>query len=170
MPERQKIGKPFLKFGFVLLAGAALMSCNRSRTSQENTPVDATAPKEPTVIIDRGSGSSVRVKVELARTPEKREMGLMYRDKLEKGTGMLFIFEEESVQSFWMKNTLMPLDMIFINRDLEIAGIVENAEPLTLSPRKVDALSQFVLEVEGGFCGKYGISKGMQVEFSGFNP
>ncbi len=170
MPEGKKIGKPFVKFGLILLGGALLMTCNRSRSNQEKTPVDAPAPKEPTVVIDRGDGSSVRVKVELARTPEKREVGLMYRDKLEKGSGMLFIFEQESLQSFWMKNSLIPLDMIFITRDLEIAGIVENAEPLTLTPRAVDAESQFVLEVEGGFSKTYGIAKGMQVSFSGFNP
>ncbi|MFH1436129.1 MAG: DUF192 domain-containing protein [Pseudomonadota bacterium] len=142
-----------------------LMSC---RTSMGNQDAAGAAAKEPAVTILKDGESQVRVKVQVARTPEERATGLMYRDKLEKGTGMLFIFEEPSVQSFWMKNTLIPLDMIFISHSLEIMGIVENAHPLTLDPRRVEEKSQYVLEVNGGFSSKYGISKGMKVNFIGF--
>lgn len=123
--------------------------------------------REPTVTIETGEGRAVRVKVEIARTDEERATGLMYRDKIEPGTGMVFLFDAPAVHTFWMKNTYVPLDMIFIGSDMRIAGVVESAEPLTTSPRKVDAPSQFVLEVAGGFCARHGIAKGMKVSFSG---
>ena len=144
---------------------AQLMSC---RTTRGNQDAAGASVKEPAVIILKDGESQIRVKVQIARTPEERATGFMYRDKLEKGTGMLFIFEEPAVQSFWMKNTLLPLDMFFISSSLEIVGIVENAEPLTLDPRRVEEKSQYVLEVNGGFSSKYGISKGMKVNFIGF--
>ena len=108
------------------------------------------------------------MKVEVARTPVERAEGLMNRPSLDKGSGMIFIFEEEDVQSFWMKNTLIPLDMIFISSGMEVVGVVENAEPLTTTPRRVDAPSQFVLEVEGGFAARHGVGAGTKVVFAGF--
>jgi uncharacterized membrane protein (UPF0127 family) len=171
MPKSGKIGKAFSQIALLLLLlpAAGAPACNRAGVGR-GAGDGETAPKEPTVTILKDEGAGVRVKVELARTPEEKATGLMYRDKLEKGTGMLFLFEEESVQSFWMKNTLIPLDMIFIGSDLRIAGIVENAEPLTLTPRRVEEPSQYVLEVEGGFCSAFGIKPGMKVSFSGFKP
>jgi uncharacterized membrane protein (UPF0127 family) len=161
MHYAEKIGKMFSEIVLLGLVTAAPV-CSRTESREE------TAPKEPTVAIEREDGTRVRVKVELAVTEQERATGLMYRDKLEKGTGMLFIFEKPEVQSFWMRNTAIPLDMIFIGSDLSIAGIVENAVPLTLTPRRVKEESQYVLEVEGGFCTKYGIRKGMKVAFNGF--
>lgn len=162
MQYAEKIGKTFSQIALLGLVAAAPV-CSRHEIRGE------TGPKEPTVAIERQDGTKVRVKVELAVTEEERATGLMYRENLEKGTGMLFIFKKPEVQSFWMRNTYIPLDMIFIGSDLGIAGIVENAEPMTLTPRKVEAESQYVLEVAGGFCAKYGVRKGMKTTFNGFN-
>jgi uncharacterized membrane protein (UPF0127 family) len=157
----KKIGKTFSEIALLGLVAAAPV-CNRPESREE------AGPKEPTVAIEREGGTKVRVKVELAVTEEERATGLMYREKLDKGTGMLFIFDEPEVHSFWMKNTYIPLDMIFIGSDLGIAGVVENAVPMTLTPRGVGKESQYVLEVEGGFCAKYGVRKGMKTTFNGF--
>jgi hypothetical protein len=78
---------------------------------------------------------------------------------------MLFISEIAAPQVFWMKNTLIPLDMIFIGADWRIAGIVENAEPQTLTAREVAAPSQYVLEIGGGLSARYGIRAGQLVDF-----
>lgn len=94
----------------------------------------------------------------------------MFRQTMEADAGMLFLFPAERQQGFWMKNTYIPLDMIFIRSDLSIAGIVENAEPMTLTSRGVPELAQYVLEVNGGYCAKHGISKGMVVAFDGVPP
>jgi uncharacterized membrane protein (UPF0127 family) len=112
-------------------------------------------------------GGVHRVEVEVAATPEARSRGLMWRTELAAGKGMLFLFPEEEVQSFWMRNTLIPLDMIFINTSMKVAGIVERAEPRTTTPRTVGVPSQFVLEVPGGWSQSVGVTKGSTVEFEG---
>ena len=112
-------------------------------------------------------GRSVPFRVELARTAAEREQGLMYREQLAADAGMLFIFERPSPLTFWMKNTFIALDMIFIGADRRIVGIVENAEPRTLTARRVDGLAVYVLEINGGLSAKLGIQAGAQVDFSG---
>lgn len=118
------------------------------------------------VVIDAPSGP-LRFSVELALTDRERQHGLMYREHLDDDAGMLFIFERPRVQSFWMKNTRIPLDMIFIGEGGEIVGIVESAEPLTLTARRVDGPSRYVLELNGGATRKLGITAGQRVHFEG---
>ena len=103
--------------------------------------------------------------MELARTEAEREQGLMYRQKLDADAGMLFLFERAFPQTFWMKNTLIPLDMIFIGDRSKIAGIVANAEPLTRRRAAVDALAVRAGGSGGGLSAKLGIREGQQVQF-----
>jgi uncharacterized membrane protein (UPF0127 family) len=120
---------------------------------------------EPMVILRPAKGGEIRVKVELARTPEETTRGLMYREKMEPDHGMLFLFSEERQNTFWMKNTYIPLDIMFITKDMKVLGVAENCEPLTLSGRQVPGMSQYVLEVVGGFTQAHGIAPGTPVEF-----
>jgi uncharacterized membrane protein (UPF0127 family) len=108
--------------------------------------------------------------VEIADTPAKRERGLQYRKDLAHDRGMIFLFPTESTQSFWMKNTPIPLDMIFINRDRRIVGIVEETLPFSLDSRSVGTPSQYVLEINGGLSKRYGIKAGDGVRFEGISP
>jgi uncharacterized membrane protein (UPF0127 family) len=96
-------------------------------------------------------------------------MGLQYRRELAADRGMIFLFAAESPQSFWMKNTPLPLDMIFISRERKIVGIVEQTVPFSLEPRFVEGVSQFVLEINGGLSKRFGIRAGDAVRFEGFN-
>jgi hypothetical protein len=80
---------------------------------------------------------------------------------------MLFLFERPEQLSFWMRNTYIPLDMIFIEPGMTVLGIVENAEPLTDTARSVPGLSQYVLEVNAGFSRRHGITAGTVVRFAG---
>jgi uncharacterized protein len=126
-------------------------------------------PKDPgqgpaTVLVNQ-AGDQWAVTVELARTEEERRQGLMFRWELKPDHGMLFIFPDVQSRKFWMKNTRIPLDMIFIAPDRTIAGIVANAEPYTETSRGVDAVSQYVLEVSGGECAKHGLAPGDRVFF-----
>ena len=121
-------------------------------------------PRTPIVTIDTGE-SKVPFKVELAITPDEQERGLMFREHLDPDAGMLFISNEPRHHVFWMKNTLIPLDMIFISADWRIAGIVQNAEPKTLSAREVAGVTQYVLEIGGGLSARYGLRPGQLVDF-----
>jgi len=107
--------------------------------------------------------------VEVADTPAKREMGLQYRRALAEGRGMIFLFPSEEQLSFWMKNTPIALDMIFIGADLKIVGIVENTVPFSLDSRSVSGRSQYVLEINGGLSRRYGINAGDSVRFQGIS-
>ena len=122
---------------------------------------------EPRVTITTKDGRTVSFVVEIADTPSKREMGLQYRRDLAADRGMIFLFPAESQQSFWMKNTPLPLDMIFINRERKIVGIVEQTVPFSMDPRSVTAPSQFVLEINGGLAKRHAIKAGDVVRFDG---
>jgi uncharacterized membrane protein (UPF0127 family) len=120
-----------------------------------------------TVVLRPDGKPEVAVRVRVARTEGQRRRGLMYVQSLPPDDGMLFVFQEDEVQGFWMKNTLIPLDMIFISKDLEVVGVVENAEPMTTEERGVDAESRYVLEVNGGYARAKGIGPGTKVELRG---
>jgi hypothetical protein len=133
-------------------------------TADSDAPAAAPAPDEPTVVLRDRSGARIRIGVEVVRTDENRRRGLMFRKHLPRDRGMLFIFDQEAIQSFWMKNTLIPLDMIFIDRELRIAGVVHNALPLTLESRRVERPSIYVLEVNGGLSELWGLEAGAAIE------
>ena len=124
----------------------------------------AACTTRPQVVIHSSRGP-VTVTVEVADTPDARARGLMYRRDLGANAGMLFIFPNETEQHFWMKNTPLPLDMVFIGTDLRIVGIVPDTRPFTTNSLGVAQLSQYVLEVHAGFCANHGIASGDKVEF-----
>lgn len=123
----------------------------------------------PQVVL-HGHGEPSRVTVELARTRQEVMRGMMYRKQLAPTDGMLFLFPDTDVHKFWMKNTLIPLDMIFIDEQLKVVGVEANAEPLTLQPRGPDTPVRYVLEVVGGWAELHGVAAGTRVEFSGVEP
>jgi uncharacterized membrane protein (UPF0127 family) len=112
-------------------------------------------------------GGKHAVKVEIAATRDARTRGLMWRTSLADGEGMLFIFPQDDLLTFWMKNTLIPLDMIFIDSAQRIVGIVENAEPRSLESRGPGQLARYVLEVPGGWAAKKGLKPGLAVTLEG---
>lgn len=147
----------------VALALVALCAC----APQKSQPPATTQLEKPPaqVFLNAKDGATIQVTVEIADTPASRNQGLMYRQSLADNAGMLFLFANETVHAFWMKNTLIPLDMIFIRADMSVAGVVENAEPMTETSRSVNAPTQYVLEVNGGFAAKYGVGAGTRVRF-----
>jgi uncharacterized membrane protein (UPF0127 family) len=124
-----------------------------------------TSQKSPKVIIETPNGE-VSVNVEVVSTEAKIERGLMYRQHLPPDDGMLFLLGIVKDWSFWMHNTLIPLDLIFITPDFMIAGIVENAEPRTDTMRKVGIPCLYVLEVNGGWTAAHGVVRGAKVRFA----
>jgi uncharacterized membrane protein (UPF0127 family) len=133
------------------------------------TTSDAGPYTGPKVVLTTPSGD-VEVKVEVVSTAAKIQKGLMYRKHLPVDAGMLFLMGDERVHQFWMRNTLIPLDIMFIGSDMKVVGIAENAEPMTETLRTVGKPSAFVLEVNGGWSAKHGVGPGTQVRFENVKP
>jgi len=109
------------------------------------------------------------IQAEVARTPDERATGLMFREKMGTNEGMLFAFEEPATQCFWMKNTLLPLSAAFIAED----GTVVNIEDM--APRSLDSHCstqpvRFVLEMNQGWFAKRGIKSGSKLQGMPFHP
>jgi len=146
-----------------LLIVAIALACTQQTSSPPSRPAPPppAAQQAPRVILP----DNFAVQVEVAADDPTREQGLMFRDRMAEDRGMIFIFPANGAYPFWMKNTLIPLDMIFIGADWRIAGIVQNAEPKTLSAREVAGNSQYVLEIGGGLSARYGFRAGQLVDF-----
>jgi len=106
--------------------------------------------------------------VELAADPQKRARGLMFREQLDNDRGMLFMYEEEQKSSFWMKNTLIPLDIIWINKDKEVVFVAENVQPCRQDPCPVihpDKAALYVLELNAGLSDDMNLKLGDKMNF-----
>ena len=120
---------------------------------------------DATISISKPDGSKIDdISVEIARTDAERNRGLMYRRELRDKAGMIFVMPDEVIQSFWMKNTYIPLDMFFISKDGTVNTILKNVPPLSLSPRKSRVPAKFVLELVGGSADRLGIVEGSKLE------
>lgn len=146
-----------------LLLAVGTLACQESSARADAT--SNTAPK-PQVIFHLSQGD-VPVSVELAITEAEQARGLMYRKELPKGHGMLFLFAQEAIHAFWMKNTYLPLDMIHFNSQGLVVGVVKDALPLTLTSRKINTPSKYVLEVNAGFATELGIVPGTRATMVG---
>ncbi|HEX2582346.1 MAG TPA: DUF192 domain-containing protein [Dongiaceae bacterium] len=113
------------------------------------------------------SGASGRhtFQAELARTFQEREEGLMFRRNLAPDAGMLFLFPAEQSVAFWMKNTYLPLDLLFIGADGQVRQIAKNAHPLDETPIPSLGPVQYVFEVNAGTTDRLGIQPGDRVTF-----
>jgi len=148
------------------LAALAAASC-RPGPAPAPPAAETRAAARPRVTLESPSGRSTAVDVEVARTPAEQERGLMFRERLAPGTGMLFVFPASQDHVFWMRNTLIPLDMIFIDERGVVVGVVERAEPLSERGRSAGAPSRYVLEVPGGFAAEHGVRAGDRARLEG---
>ncbi len=110
--------------------------------------------------LDLPSGGRAQFTIEIADDEAERAQGLMDRDHLARGAGMLFVYPTERPVAFWMHNTRIPLDMIFIDARGEVVGVHENAKPFDETPIPSGAPVRFVLEINGGLARAIGIGPG----------
>lgn len=120
--------------------------------------------------IQTSSGEKHIFEIEIARTPAEQAYGLMNRKSMAADHGMLFLFQVEDERAFWMRNTLIPLDMVFIKADGTIHSIHENAIPHDLTPVKSNGAVLAVLELNGGQTAALGIKPGNKVFYRAFQP
>jgi len=106
------------------------------------------------------------IEVEIADTPASEQRGLMYRTKLGAERGMIFVWPKESIRTFWMHNTCLPLDMLFLAKDGTVVGILEQVPTLNDRPRQVRCPAAYVLEVNAGWSRRHGVRPGMKLELN----
>jgi len=135
----------------------------------------AQCPKDPTGNLKLPLGKitfvdapkSPQVEVELARDDASRERGLMYRTSMPKNRGMLFSWQEERPRNFWMHNTCIPLDMLYVTKEGVIAGILEQVPTLNEAPRGIKCPVAHVLELNAGWARAHGLTPGMKLKIEG---
>ncbi len=105
------------------------------------------------------------LKIAIADLPDERNQGLMDVRTMPQDTGMLFIFDGDAPRSFWMANTPLPLDIMYVNSDSVIVRIYQNTTPFSETSLPSEAPAQFVVETNGGYALTYGITEGMRIRF-----
>lgn len=111
-----------------------------------------------------------KIDLEIADTEYERELGLMNRNEMKENEGMLFIFPEQKVLTFWMRNTLISLDMIFVNDQKKIVMIHKYTKTLSDQSYSSTLPAKYVVEVVGGFTDKHSIKVGDKIDWMGTNP
>lgn len=153
------MGVFYKKFYFILivLIPSLICQCSSAGTSSFSY--------EQVNISFQSSGVSYTVAAEVADTPEKMSYGLMNRQSLGENNGMLFVYDEEQSVSFWMKDTYVSLDIIFMNSQKEIIYIEKNTTPLSTASITPDDPVMYVLEVNAGYSDEKGLSVGDILSF-----
>jgi len=169
MKKRQSVFA-FILLGVFLLGGVAYFVASFSDKSE---PVETSAPAVPTPVFNKEGEVTFmkkgqpfkKIEVEIAENEAERNKGLMFRSYLPDSVGMLFIFEQPDEHSFWMKNTSIPLDIIYVGPDKKIVSIAENTQPYSEESIPPYGLVQYVVEVNAGFTKQNNIQSGDAISF-----
>jgi uncharacterized membrane protein (UPF0127 family) len=149
-----------------LLFATGVAACAPQGGSSAAVSERSPAGLEQIPLTIQSRGRTHRFTVEVARTPEQQAQGLMHRQSLAPDRGMLFPYDPPQPASFWMKNTLIPLDIIFIREDGTVARVAENTVPLSLDPIPSLEPVAAVLEIAGGRAAELGIQAGDKVNWA----
>lgn len=152
----------------LLIFGGFFMGCREDRKTINQIPTAQIEFKKEgdAYLIKRPGDTLQHLQIEIADDDYQRETGLMYRDNLEENQGMLFIFEDEQPRGFYMKNTKIPLDLIFLDSARVIVNISKNAKPNSLETIESQVPAQFVLEVNAGLAQRWNLKVGDRLIFN----
>ena len=161
--RRMQIG---ISGAVIVIALIIIIMPKKTATDTSATPIAPMFKKQgECTITNRYDKPVVSIDIEIADDDNKREIGMMGRPSMEDQQGMLFVFEQEQMASFWMKNCILPLDMIFVNKLGEIVTICKNTTPFSEQAYPATAMTLLVLEVNAGFTDKYGIVEGDRISW-----
>ena len=155
-----------------LLAAAACALAACSTQAAQSSPAAAESASIhpfsglrviPVTLTENGRTHTIRA--ELAETPQQQAQGLMFRREMGADEGMLFPSDFPQVRSFWMRNTVIPLDLIFVGPDKRIINIIANAAPYSLDPLESAGPAIAVLELNGGRAAELGLKPGSRVDW-----
>jgi hypothetical protein len=162
------------RFSIIILSCSLLFTNLDCKKDNESQKIDSLKDKKYKIQFvkqgevyfqDRNKTLIKQIDAEIAESPERRHTGLMYRDDMLESQGMLFIFEKEEPEGFYMKNTIIPLDIIFINSKKEIVKIYKNTTPYSEQDLPSIKPILYVVEVKAGFCDKYNIKEGSYIDW-----
>jgi uncharacterized membrane protein (UPF0127 family) len=165
-------GVTVLLLGFVVVLTLTMANCQSKKTSTQTNNNDVTTDvhfkKEGELRFLDGKTDKLisKIDIEAALTPEEEQQGLMFRRSMADSLGMLFVFDLEEQQSFWMKNTYIPLDIIYVSAKKEIVSIAQNCKPLSEESIPSEGNAKFVVEVNGGYAAKLGLKKGDKIDYT----
>ncbi|MCG9970228.1 DUF192 domain-containing protein [Christiangramia crocea] len=149
-----------------LFLSLSVLSCNEDKKEKAIEPDPISFQKEAELYLIKSSGDTVqKLDIELAESDYEHQTGLMYREGMKNSQGMLFIYNEEQVRNYYMKNTYFPLDIIYYDADSSLVSIQKNAAPRNETPLPSEGPSQFVLEVNAGLSDEWKIEKGDKFSF-----
>lgn len=154
-----------LAFIFICVVSICISSCKEENKSIKQ--VEVTFTKEGELTLYKGINDTIITKldIEIAKTDQEVQTGLMYRESMKKNQGMLFVFPKIRERSFYMKNTRIPLDLIFLDNNKAIVSFQENAKPFNETSLPSNAPAQFVLEVNAGFAEKWLLEVGDKMDY-----
>ncbi|WP_353722594.1 DUF192 domain-containing protein [Dyadobacter sp. 676] len=160
----------YILLGVFLLGGAAYFIASfRDRSKPAEMPAPAVPRpvynKEGEVTFLKKGRPLTKIEVEIAENEAERAKGLMFRSYLPDSVGMLFIFEQPDEHAFWMKNTSIPLDIIYVGPDKKIVSIAQNTQPYSEESIPPYGLVQYVVEVNAGFTKRNNIQSGDAISF-----
>ncbi|QYA25480.1 DUF192 domain-containing protein [Gramella sp. MT6] len=152
--------------GLSLFISLSFTSCEEDKKEEVIETEPITFTKEGELYMIKASGDTLKkLDIELAESDYEHQTGLMYRENMEDDQGMLFIYDSERVRSFYMKNTYIPLDIIYYAADSTLVSIQKNATPRDETSLPSEGPAQFVLEINGGLSDQWGVEQGDKISF-----
>ena len=158
----------FLSTVLIVFGLTLLSSCKEDKKAVPEDKVVVNFKNEGTLTLKKADSDTIikTIDIEIADDDYETQTGLMYRTKLETKHGMLFIFADTQMRSFYMKNTKIPLDIIYIDEDLSIVSIQKNAKPMDETSLPSEAPAKYVLEINGGLSDTWQLAVGDKISFT----
>lgn len=150
---------------YLSLSALFVLACAPKVSSNPQASTQSTPTASPSVQRVDASLGKHALKLELAKTEQEQQLGLMFRKSMPENQGMLFVFQKEQTLSFWMKNTLIPLSIAYLDKSLKIIDI-QDMKPLDLTPHPSKKPAQFALELNQGWFKKHGVKEGTALMIS----
>ena len=158
--------KPVYIISGIVVIAAILLYIVNPFSKNENSDTEYMFKKDGELTFSDSLGNvKTKIDIQIANTEFDRQLGLMFRKQMDENKGMLFIFPVEEMQSFWMHNTFIPLDMLFINSAKKIVTIQLATKTLSDQSYPSSAPATYVVEVNAGFCAKHNINEGDRINF-----
>jgi hypothetical protein len=157
----------FSKYSLLFLVLALVFNCKEEKPAKPEDKIVVSFKKEGVLSIKKGDTDSIikTIDIEIADNEYETQTGLMYRGKLETNQGMLFIFPDSQMRSFYMKNTKIPLDILYINESKVIVSVQKNAKPFDETSLPSETPAKYVLEIYGSLFDEWQLNEGDRIDF-----